>query len=133
MVDVGIDHLENAYVDNLSGGERKKAFFAMVLAQDTPVVVLDEPTAHLDMVSRFAFLELVERICREQKKTFFVVMHDLPEVLRFADNVAVLHEKSIAFTGKPQDALAQKIPQMCFGIALTGNRETGFAATPIKK
>lgn len=131
--DAGIEHLQNAFVDTLSGGERKKAFFAMILAQDTPVVVLDEPTAHLDMVSRFAFLELVEKICRAQNKTFLVVMHDLPDVLRFADNVVVLHENRIVFTGAVEDVLRQKIPETCFGITLTGNRETGFAATPTKE
>ena len=131
--DTGMDCLQSAFVDTLSGGERKKAFFAMVLAQDAPVVVLDEPTAHLDMVSRFAFLELVEEICRAQNKTFLVVMHDLPDVLRFADNVAVLYENQIVFTGSPEDVFAQKIPQTYFGVTLTGNRETGFAATPTKE
>lgn len=133
ILDGEISHLKNEFVDCLSGGERKKAFFAMVLAQNTPVVVLDEPTAHLDMVSRFAFLELVEKICRAQNKTFLVVMHDLPDVLRFADNVVVLHENRIVFTGAVEDVLRQKIPETCFGITLTGNRETGFAATPTKE
>jgi iron complex transport system ATP-binding protein len=133
LADVEITHLRNTFVDTLSGGERKKAFFAMVLAQDTPVVLLDEPTAHLDAVSRFRFLELVERICREQGKTFLIVMHDLSDVLRFADRVVVLHQKQMVFDGTPEEALDQRIPQAYFGIALTGNRETGFAATPVKE
>ena len=132
MADTGITHLAEAMVDTLSGGERKKAFFAMVLAQDTPVVVLDEPTAHLDGVSRFEFLELVGRICRETGKTFLLVMHDLTDVLRFAEQIIAIHDHQVAFAGTPEACLEKKIPQSCFGIAISGSRETGFAATPVK-
>ncbi len=132
LADTGITHLADALVDTLSGGERKKAFFAMVLTQDTPVVVLDEPTAHLDAVSRFEFLELVEEICHGTGKTFLLVMHDLTDVMRFADQVVVLHQQSIVFAGTPEDVLNQKVPEKCFGITLTGNRDTGFAVTPLK-
>ena len=95
----GLLPFERAFVDELSGGERKKAFFAMTLAQDTPVVVLDEPTAHLDAVSRFEFLNLLEQLCRETGKTFLAVMHELPEVLRYADHIVVLHDRQVAFSG----------------------------------
>lgn len=131
MADTGIAHLADAMVDTLSGGERKKAFFAMVLAQDTPVVVLDEPTAHLDTVSRFEFLELVGRICHETGKTFLLVMHDLTDVLRFAEQIVTLHDHQVVFTGTPEACLEEKIPQTCFGVSISGSRETGFAATPL--
>lgn len=122
----------DAFVDTLSGGERKKAFFAMTLAQDTPVVVLDEPTAHLDAVSRFVFLEQIEAMRRQTGKTFLVVMHDLPEVLRCADRIVVLHEKGVAFDGTPEQCLASQIPQTCFRIQICGDREHGYAVTPLK-
>ena len=127
----GLRSFERAFVDELSGGERKKAFFAMTLAQDTPVVVLDEPTAHLDAVSRFEFLDLLEQLCRKTGKTFLAVMHELPEVLRYADRVVVLHDRQVAFHGSAEDCLAAGIPESCFRLHVTGSRTAGYAVRPI--
>ena len=121
----------DAFVDTLSGGERKKAFFAMVLAQDTPVVVLDEPTAHLDAVSRFGFLNLINDLRRETGKTFLTVMHELPEVLRYADTIVAIHEKRVAFEGSPAACLEAGIGETCFGVRVTGDGETGYAVSPL--
>ena len=128
---VGLDLLADAFVDELSGGERKKAFFAMTLAQDTPLVVLDEPTAHLDVVSRFEFLKLVEVMRQKTGKTFLIVMHDLPEVLRCANKIVVLHEKQIYFIGSTAECLSSNIPQDCFRVQISGNRATGYAVQPL--
>lgn len=127
----GIAPLAPAFVDELSGGERKKAFFAMTLAQDTPVVVLDEPTAHLDVVSRFEFLALLESIREKTGKTFLVVMHDLPEVLRCADRIVTLHQKAAVFNGSAEAFLAAKIPQTCFHVNVTGDPAHGYALRPL--
>jgi len=131
MVAVGMDGFADAFVDELSGGERKKAFFAMTLAQDTPVVALDEPTAHLDVVSRFDFLALLEKLRRETGKTFLVVMHELPEVLRCADKIVVIHEKKVAYCGDAAGCLAAEIPRKCFRVHVSGDRETGYAVKPL--
>ena len=128
---VGLDAHAEQFVDTLSGGERKKAFFAMTLAQDTPLVVLDEPTAHLDTVSRFEFLELLDRLRQETGKTFLVVLHDLPEVIRYAQHIVTLHQGEITFDGTPQCCLEENIPQTYFQIRLTGDFENGFAVTPV--
>lgn len=125
----GMDCYADAFVDALSGGQRKKAFFAMTLAQDTPVVVLDEPTAHLDTVSCFEFLTLMEAVRRQTGKTFLQVMHALPEVLRCADRIVTLHERTVAFDGTPETFLTARIPQRCFGVTIRGDREHGYAVT----
>ena len=127
----GLHPFEHAFLDELSGGERKKAFFAMTLAQNTPVVVLDEPTAHLDAVSRFEFLNLLEQLCRETGKTFLAVMHELPEVLRYADHIVVLHDHEVAFSGTAAACLSAGIPESCFHIHVTGSRADGYAARPL--
>ena len=132
LEDVGICHLKESFVDTLSGGERKKAFFAMTLAQDTPIIVLDEPTAHLDAVSRFEFLSILERMRQKYEKTFLVVMHDLPDLLRCADHIVALHDGSVAFEGEPGAFLQQKIAQRYFGVAITGNSQDGYAVMPIR-
>ena len=126
----GMEDLQDCYVDRLSGGQRKKAFFAMVLAQDTPLVVLDEPTAHLDVASRFELLDLIERLKRETGKSFLVVIHELPEILRCADQIVTLSEKRLVFRGTPEQCLAQRIPQKYFGIRITGSKAEGYAALP---
>ncbi len=128
---VGLTALADAYVDRLSGGERKKAFFAMTLAQDTPVVLLDEPTAHLDVVSRFAFMDLLTRLKDETGKTFLVVMHELPEVLRCAGNIVALHDRRLVFQGDAAACLAQRIPQQFFGVSVSGDRDRGYAVVPL--
>lgn len=127
---VGLSGLEDRFVDDLSGGERKKAFFAMTLAQDTPVVILDEPTAHLDTASRFDFLALLETLRRETGKTFLVVMHDLPDVLRCADTIVTIHDKTVVFDGTAEQFLAGGLPRRCFGIEIEATA-SGYAAVPI--
>lgn len=129
---VGMTHHRDSFVDTLSGGEQKKAFFAMTLAQDTPVVILDEPTAHLDTQSRFSFLTLLDALRQETEKTFLVVMHDLPEALRYADRIAVLDAGELIFTGTPGECLEAQIPQRYFHIQITGSRNTGYAVIPLE-
>ena len=126
----GMEVLQDCFVDRLSGGQRKKAFFAMVLAQDTPLVVLDEPTAHLDAASRFEFLDLIERLKQETGKSFLVVIHELPEILRYADRIVTLSDKRLVFQGTPEQCLAQQIPQKYFGIRISGSKAEGYAALP---
>ena len=128
---VGMEDSADAFVDTLSGGERKKAFFAMTLAQDTPLIILDEPTAHLDAVSRFAFLELVDAMRRQTGKTFLLVMHDLPDVLRCADRIVTLRDRTVVFDGTPEECLAAKIPQTCFGVQIHGDHAHGYAVMPL--
>lgn len=127
---VGLRSQAEQMVDTLSGGQRKKAFLAMVLAQDAPLVVLDEPTAHLDAGSRFELLQLVQRLHRDTGKTFLVVMHELPEALLLADRIAVLAEGTVAFCGTPTQCLQEKIAEKYFDIRITGSRETGYGVLP---
>lgn len=126
---VGLSGREREYIDNLSGGERKKAFFAMTLAQETPLAVLDEPTAHLDAASRFEFMRLIRSLCGE--RTFLVVMHEIADVLCLADRIAVLAEGRIVFCGGAEECLAEGVPQRYFGVRVTGSRENGYAVTSV--
>lgn len=128
---VGLEIHRDTFVDTLSGGERKKAFFAMTLAQDTPVIALDEPTAHLDAASCFEFLDLIKSLGVETGKTVLLVMHNLPEVLRYADRIVALHGGSIVFDGIPARCLEDQIPQRYFGIHLHGDTARGYGAVPV--
>lgn len=124
-------HLAHSFVDQLSGGQQKKAFFAMTMAQDTPIIILDEPTAHLDAASRFAYLDLLQSMCSQTGKTFLVVMHDLTDVLRYAHQIVVLKDQSVCFVGTAEECLENAIAETVFGIRIQGTRKTGYAALPL--
>ena len=126
----GMAEFSGRPVDSLSGGERQKAYLAMVLAQETPLVVLDEPTAQLDAAARLELCGLLKLLHAQTGRSFLAVMHELPEALCLADRVAVLHERALAFFGTPEEALAQGIPKACFGITLTGDKQAGYAIKP---
>ncbi len=122
----GLESLCGRDVNLLSGGERRKAFFAMTLAQDTPNIALDEPTAHLDMRSRFDFMSLLEKM--KPCKTLVVVLHELTEVMRSADKIIALEKGEMVFEGCAEECLKKRISEKYFGIELTGDRQSGFAA-----
>lgn len=86
---VGLDDLAGRSVLNLSGGERQRAYLAMMLAQQTPVMLLDEPTTYLDLSSQFALMNLLRELCDEQRSVI-VVLHDLALALEYADDVLLM-------------------------------------------
>ena len=113
---IGITDLSAAYVDTLSGGERQKAYLAMTLAQDTRLMVLDEPTTHMDMAYEQSFLDLLTTLRHRHKKTLLVVMHDLAQAVRHADRIAVMDSGQIIFCGTIEECLAANIFEQVFSV-----------------
>ena len=108
--------LAERYADTLSGGERQRVLLAMILAQNTPIVLLDEPTAHMDLGYEAAFLELLRELKIRRKKTFLVILHDLTQAVRYADDLIVLDKGEILFTGSRDDCLEREILEKTFGL-----------------
>lgn len=108
--------LAGRYVDTLSGGEKQRILLAMILAQNTPIALLDEPTAHMDLGYEAAFLELLQRLKRERKKTFLVILHDLTQAVQYADDLIVLDEGKILFAGTRAECLEQEILEKTFRL-----------------
>lgn len=102
-------------VNTLSGGERQRVFFAMTLVQDAPVMLLDEPTAHMDLPFVSRFFEILQAE-KQQHKTVLLIMHDINEAFAHADRIAVLKNGALAFAGTTAEALAQNIPEKHFGL-----------------
>ncbi len=127
---VGLKDFRSVSVARLSGGERRKAFFAMTLAQNTPVLLLDEPAAYLDLRARFEFMELLEKIKKE--KTVLAVLHELPQIMQYADFVYVIDGGKTAFSGNCENCIGEKIPEKYFGVALFGSREKGYSASYVQ-
>ncbi len=103
-------------VDELSGGERQRAWIALALAQDTPWLLLDEPTTFLDIGHQLEVLELVARLNAERGVTIVMVLHDLNQAARFAERLVVLHEGRIAADGAPAQVLTADLLRDVFHI-----------------
>lgn len=90
MKDVGIERMVERQVTTLSDGERQKVMIAKALAQQTPIIILDEPTAFLDYPSKVDTMQLLLRLCHEQSKTIILSTHDVEIALQMADKLWLL-------------------------------------------
>ena len=108
---------ETTAVDNLSGGQRQRVWIAMALAQETELILLDEPTTYLDLSYQLEILELLYRLNREQGRTIVMVLHDLNLAARFADYMIALRGGAIIRHGPPETVITPEVLQETFGIA----------------
>ena len=115
---VGLDRLSEKPFDELSGGERQKVILTMALAQQPKLLLLDEPTLHLDISHQVEILELVRRLNKTQKLTVLAAMHDLNLAALYFDRLVVLNKGSIVAEGKPSEVLTEKIIGDVFGAAV---------------
>ena len=99
---VNIGNLKHRMIQTLSDGERQKVMIAKALAQQTPVIFLDEPTAFLDYPSKVEMMQLLNRLSREADKTIFLSTHDLELALQIADTVWLMTNENIAI-GTPKE------------------------------
>ncbi|MDR0883448.1 MAG: ABC transporter ATP-binding protein [Oscillospiraceae bacterium] len=104
----------------LSGGQKQKAALAMTLAQDTPLILLDEPTAFLDISVQISLMHTLKDLT-DAGKTVMLIAHDLPLALHFADACLVLHAQELLFQGEPAQAVASGAIQTAFGVRLDEN------------
>jgi len=100
----------------LSGGQRQKVWLAMALAQDTEILLLDEPTTSLDMAHQLEVLKIVERLNREHQCTIAMVLHDINHAARFSDEIIAMKKGEIAAAGTPKDIITPDILQKVFRI-----------------
>lgn len=112
----GIEDLRSRPVDELSGGQRQRAWIAMTLAQETPLILLDEPTTYLDVAHQQEVLGLVRRLNREDGKTVAMVLHDVSEAARVSDHVIAMREGRIIAQGPPAEVIRPDVLARVFGI-----------------
>jgi len=102
---VGMTHKAGCSMSELSDGERQKAMIAKVLAQQCPIILLDEPTAYLDVTSRIETMSLLHRLATEQQKAILLSTHDLEFAIQMCDCLWLLGEKRPALRGTPEDLI----------------------------
>lgn len=116
MEDTKILPLADAPIASLSGGERQNAFLAMVLAQNTDIVVLDEPTTYMDIERRLRFREILEALKLRHGKTVLMVTHDISEAVRWADQIMILEDSRVVFQGAPDCCVASDVIERTFHV-----------------
>jgi len=112
-------HLASRRMGELSGGERQRVVVARALAQETPLLLLDEPTAHLDMGHQAAVLDLVRQLCRREGKGVLAAIHDLSLAGQYCDRLVMLNEGRIVGEGEPEEVLSPQLLASVYGTRVS--------------
>jgi iron complex transport system ATP-binding protein len=112
----GMTELAERPLDHLSGGQRQRAWVAMALAQNTEILLLDEPTTFLDLAHQIEILDLLTELNEMQRRTIVMVLHDLNQAARYADHLVVIEQGQIYDQGTPEQVMTQTMVAKVFGV-----------------
>jgi iron complex transport system ATP-binding protein len=118
LADADVEELAGRTVDELSGGERQRVLVALALAQEPRLLLLDEPTAHLDVAHQLALIGLLERLRHARGLTVLAVLHDLNLAARFADRGLVLHDGRLSSAGDRRGRFDLGRLRDAFGVSI---------------
>jgi iron complex transport system ATP-binding protein len=121
IVEESIGHLDlgsmaDKFVDELSGGQRQRAWIAMTLAQETPLLLLDEPTTYLDISHQLQVIDLVARLNADEGRTVVMVLHDLNEAARVSHRIVAMRDGRILRAGTPDEVLQPELLSELYGV-----------------
>ncbi len=115
LVAAGVDDLAERSIDELSGGQRQRVWIAMALAQETELLLLDEPTTYLDIAHQLEVLDLARRLQRAGR-TVVVVLHELHLAFRYATHLVVMHEGAVVAQGSPERVVTAELVERVYGV-----------------
>jgi iron complex transport system ATP-binding protein len=124
LADAGALDLADRFAEELSGGERQRLLVAMALAQEPDLLLLDEPTLHLDLAHQVALLAAIRRLRDQRGLTVLAVLHDLNLAAAFAPRVAILDEGRVVADGPPAEVLTPDLVRRVFGVHVDEARTT---------
>ena len=113
---VGVNHLIDRVFNTLSDGEKQKVMIAKAIAQNTPIIMLDEPTAFLDYPSKIELFSLLKKLAKEQKKAILFSSHDLELLLRYTDNLWIIAKNKPFAAGQSAELLKNGVIKDYFGL-----------------
>jgi iron complex transport system ATP-binding protein len=127
LADTNVTELADRLVDELSGGQRQRVWLAMALAQQTPILLLDEPTTYLDIAHQVEVLDLCAELQEHQGHTLVAVLHDLNHACRYATHLIAMREGKIVAQGDPVRIVDAELVEDVFGLAcrVIADPETG--------
>ena len=113
---VGVNHLKNRYFNTLSDGEKQKVMIAKTLAQNTPIIFMDEPTAFIDYPSKIELFSLMKMLTKERNKTIIFSSHDLELLLRYTDDIWLISKGKQLISAKKDDLIGNDILKEYFNL-----------------
>ena len=122
MNDLDIGHLGSRFITDVSGGERQRAVIARALTQQPEVLLLDEPTAFLDLHHQLAIARTLRRLNRERGLTVILVSHDVNLASQYCDRLMVFHQGHMVEAGTPQDVLRPDLLESVYGCQVLVDR-----------
>lgn len=114
--ETGLSAFKDTPVDSLSGGQRQRAWIAMAIAQETDILLLDEPTTYLDMAHQLEVLELLGKLNQKDGRTIVMVIHDLNHASRFADELIALKKGQLICQGTAEKVISREVLREVFDI-----------------
>ncbi|KQU57884.1 ABC transporter [Bacillus sp. Leaf406] len=112
----GMEEFRDRKVDELSGGQRQRAWIALTLAQDTDIILLDEPTTYLDMTHQIEILDLLFELNEKEGRTIVMVLHDINLACRYAHNIVAIRDREVYAQGKPEEVISCELVKHVFGM-----------------
>lgn len=116
MTSTDVLEIADRPIDELSGGQRQRVWIAMALAQETDILLLDEPTTFLDLTHQFEVLDLLVDLNKRDARTIVLVLHDLNQACRFGDHLIAMKNGAIVAKGNPDDVITEEVVHDVFGL-----------------
>lgn len=112
----GISGMSDRLINTMSGGERQRVIIARAIAQSPEIILMDEPTLHLDINMQFEVLDLVSDLAKRKGLTVIIISHDLPMVARYCDRMILIHDRTVYAEGTPEEILTPENMRTVFNV-----------------
>ncbi|MCV3743579.1 ABC transporter ATP-binding protein [Ureaplasma sp. ES3154-GEN] len=114
-----IEHLKDKFMQDLSGGQRQKIVLALALVQDTPIILLDEPTTYLDIKNQYELLQTLKQLQIKHHKTIIAILHDINQAMQYSDYIYILKDGEVMFNGTPKQIINETSLKAAYNINAT--------------